>query len=76
MPQRGVLFRLRAERNHSEKLYEYEIIDPSTELDLRDRIIGAQANTWCEWIPSRERLYYMIAPRIMALSELVLERPV
>ncbi len=57
------------------KLYEYEIIDPSTELDLRDRIIGAQANTWCEWIPSRERLYYMIAPRIMALSELCWSDP-
>lgn len=34
-------------------------------------IKGVQANIWCEWIPSRERMQYMIYPRMTALSEVV-----
>ncbi len=32
-------------------------------------VLGLQANTWTEWIPSRERMHYMIFPRMTALAE-------
>ncbi len=34
-----------------------------------DKIQGVQANIWAEWIPSRERMQYMIFPRLTALAE-------
>ena len=36
----------------------------------KDLIMGVQGNIWCEWIPSRERLLYMAAPRMLAIAEL------
>src|SRR5699024_8106166 len=38
-------------------------------------ILGVQANVWAEWIPSIERLQYMITPRILALSEIAWTEP-
>lgn len=32
-------------------------------------VVGIQANIWTEWIPSRERMHYMIFPRMTALAE-------
>ncbi|MES2649102.1 MAG: family 20 glycosylhydrolase [Bacteroidota bacterium] len=34
-------------------------------------IIGAQANTWTEWIPSEQRADYMTMPRMTALAEML-----
>lgn len=31
---------------------------------------GVQCNIWCEWIPSMDRMEYMITPRMVAVSEL------
>ena len=36
----------------------------------RELIRGIQGNVWCEYIPSFDRLEYMIMPRILALSEI------
>ncbi|MVN20450.1 family 20 glycosylhydrolase [Mucilaginibacter sp. HMF7410] len=32
-------------------------------------IVGAQANTWTEWIPTENRADYMVFPRMTALAE-------
>ncbi len=34
-----------------------------------NKVLGLQANIWAEWIPSRERMQYMIFPRMTALAE-------
>ena len=36
----------------------------------KNLIMGVQGNIWCEWIPSRERMLYMAAPRMLAIAEL------
>lgn len=38
-------------------------------------IMGVQGNTWCEWIPSRERMLYMVTPRLLAIAELGWSQP-
>ena len=41
----------------------------------KDLIMGVQGNIWCEWIPSRERMLYMAAPRMLAIAELGWSNP-
>ena len=36
----------------------------------KELIMGVQGNIWCEYIPSRERMLYMAAPRMLAIAEL------
>jgi hexosaminidase len=43
-------------------IYEYDVID-------NPLVIGLQANLWTERVRTRERLDYMIFPRLIALAE-------
>jgi hexosaminidase len=43
------------------------VIPSDIPQDKRNLIMGAQANMWSEMIPSRERLEFMILPRLTAL---------
>lgn len=43
--------------------------------EQKKHIIGVQANTWCERIPSVRRMQYQIMPRMMALSEMAWAQP-
>ena len=38
-------------------------------------VLGLQANIWCEFIPSVERMQYQIMPRMMAVSEIAWRDP-
>ena len=38
---------------------------------IRDRIIGAQANVWTEYMKTGEHVEYMLLPRMLALAEVV-----
>lgn len=57
-------------------IYNY---DPAEEFAknpvLMDQMLGVQGNIWCEWIPSRERMQYMTAPRMHAIAELGWSNP-
>ena len=33
-------------------------------------VIGVQGNLWTEWVPTRERMFYMAFPRMLAVAEL------
>lgn len=52
------------------RVYSYNpvLTDSLTEAE-RKHIIGVQANTWTEYIPTTEHAEYMIFPRALALSE-------
>ena len=52
------------------KLLAYEPIPAELTPEQQKRVLGVQANFWCEWIPSRERMQYMAAPRMLAIAEL------
>ncbi len=50
------------------KVYSYEPFDGLT-ADAPKHILGVQANMWTEYIRNDKELYYMLIPRLQALSE-------
>lgn len=46
--------------------YKYE---PVSEGMDPARVLGLQANLWCEWIPTPEHAEYMLYPRLFAIAE-------
>ncbi|GHU99528.1 hypothetical protein FACS1894159_03710 [Bacteroidia bacterium] len=50
------------------KVYQ---VDPYAELNSEERktIIGLQANLWMEYIPTMDKVEYMVLPRMAALAE-------
>ncbi len=57
-----------------EDVYEFEPIPDSLASDEVQRIIGAQANVWTEYMKTTEYVEYMVFPRALALSEVVWSR--
>ncbi len=57
-------------KNTLKDLYEYEPVKSSLSDEQKELVTGVQANIWTEWIPTVDRLYYMILPRMLALSEI------
>ena len=51
-------------------IYHYEPKKEVPDADKQHLVKGVQGNIWCEWIPSRERMHYMAAPRMLAIAEL------
>ena len=54
-----------------EKVYGYEPIPASFDAEQEKLILGAQANIWTEYLPTEQKLEYMVFPRFFALSEVV-----
>lgn len=51
-----------------EKVYSYEPMEGMPE-DEGSHVLGIQANLWTEYIPTPDRLEYMLLPRLCAASE-------
>ena len=56
-------------------LLGYDPISEELSDKQKDLVLGVQANVWTEWIPSVNRLQYMILPRLLALSEIAWNEP-
>ena len=52
-----------------EKVYAYEPCFEGMSDDEKSHILGVQANMWTEYIADAGHLYYMLLPRLAALSE-------
>lgn len=52
------------------KIYLYEPASALADSTRSALIRGVQGNIWCEYIPSRERMQYMVFPRALAIAEL------
>lgn len=52
-----------------EKVYEYEPCFEGMSEAEKTHILGVQANMWTEYIADADHLYYMLLPRLAALSE-------
>lgn len=52
-----------------EKCYSYEPYPKDMTDEQKKHIIGVQANMWTEYIAEVDHLYYMLLPRMAALSE-------
>ena len=53
-----------------QNIYRYDPMKEVPDADKQHLVKGVQGNIWCEWIPSRERMHYMAAPRMLAIAEL------
>lgn len=51
------------------KVYMYEPCHEDMTEEERAHILGVQANMWTEYIADADHLYYMLLPRLAALSE-------
>ena len=54
-----------------EKVYSYDPTPAVLNARERDYILGAQANLWTEYLPTNASRWYMLLPRVSALSEVV-----
>ncbi len=54
-----------------EKVYSYEPIPEELNASEAKFILGAQANVWTEYMPTAEKVEYMVFPRLCALAEVV-----
>ena len=53
------------------KVYSYNPVPvDSLTTDQQQHILGVQANTWTEYIPTPEHLEYMMFPRALAVAEI------
>ncbi|MCH7400275.1 beta-N-acetylhexosaminidase [Belliella kenyensis] len=52
-----------------EKVYSYHPRPKDLTTDQQKHVLGVQANMWTEYVPSNEKIQYMIFPRLLALSE-------
>lgn len=57
--------------NTLKMVYDYEPIPAALTPDESKYVLGAQANVWTEYITTREKLEYMVLPRMLALAEVV-----
>ena len=58
-----------------EKVYAYEPCKEDMPAEQKAHILGVQANMWTEYIADEDHLYYMLLPRLAALSEVQWCRP-
>ncbi len=74
-PNANFYFDYQQDKNSLSGVYNYNPMLESLNDAQKALILGMQANLWCEYIPSRERIQYMIMPRMMALAELAWSDP-
>ncbi len=68
-PNSWFYFDYAQDNNTLQKLYTAEPIK-GLSPEQEKLIKGVQGNVWCEWIPSRERMHYMLFPRALAVAEI------
>ena len=52
-------------------VYTYEPIPTALQNSDSSYVLGAQANVWTEYMSNKEKIEYMIFPRVTALSEVL-----
>jgi hexosaminidase len=57
------------------KVYGYNPVPESLIDSEKSHILGVQANVWTEYLPTPERVEYMVFPRIAALAEIAWTSP-
>jgi len=53
-----------------QKVYAYDPVSSKLNTQEQRYILGVQASLWTEYIPTSERVEYMLLPRMLALAEI------
>jgi hexosaminidase len=51
-------------------VYNYHPVPAALTVDEQKYILGVQGNMWTEYVPTNQKLEYMIFPRLMAVAEI------
>lgn len=70
-PGEPLYFDAEADQNSIDHVYHFNPVPSVLNKEEGKSIIGAQANTWTEKIPSENRADYMTMPRMTALAEML-----
>lgn len=54
-----------------EKVYNFNPIPKELTEEEHKYVLGAQGNVWTEYMPTEDKVEYMVFPRILAMSEVV-----
>lgn len=57
--------------NTLKRVYDYEPVPKELNVQEAKYVMGAQANVWSEFIPTKEHAEYMVLPRMLALAEVL-----
>lgn len=68
-PGNPLYFDSAPDKNSVYNVYHFNPVPKNLNAQQAKAIVGAQANTWAEMIPSENRADYMIFPRMTALAE-------
>lgn len=68
-PNAVMYFDAQQDKNTLSNVYRFEPFLEGLSPEQQALIMGVQGNLWTEWIPSWDRVEYLIMPRMLALSE-------
>lgn len=68
-PNAVMYFDAQQDKNTLSNVYRFEPFLEGLSPKQQALIMGVQGNLWTEWIPSWDRVEYLIMPRMLALSE-------
>ncbi|ADB39883.1 family 20 glycosylhydrolase [Spirosoma linguale] len=68
-PVNTLYFDVLPDKNSLANVYQFNPVPTGLTPAEATSILGAQANTWTEYIPSENRVDYMVMPRMTALAE-------
>lgn len=69
-PNSHLYFDYEQKADYLKKIYDMDVIPTGLNDEQKKLVWGVQCNIWTEWIPSQDRLEYMVFPRMMAVSEI------
>ena len=56
-------------------IYHFDPTPATLNDQQKNLVLGVQGNLWTEWVPTRERMFYMAFPRMLAIAELGWSEP-
>ena len=68
-PSEYMYFDYPADADNLGKIYNWEPVPAGLSPEQQNLVWGVQCNVWTEWIPTVDRMDYMIFPRALAVSE-------
>jgi hexosaminidase len=68
-------FDAQQDANSLQKVYSFDPYNFKLNTAERKFVMGVQANIWTEYIPSEQRLEYMVFPRLLAMAEVAWGKP-
>ncbi|HWW40563.1 family 20 glycosylhydrolase [Pedobacter sp.] len=68
-------FDAQQDANSLQKVYSFDPYNFKLNTAEKKFVMGVQANIWTEYIPSEQRLEYMVFPRLLAMAEVAWGKP-